>query len=266
MTSPLDYNQHLLAYIQAWRQLLDASAAMTSGLPFPQGPSGMPMMPMPPITPPGPSGPGANPPADYGQQLFGYLQAWRQYLERAIGASPVAYPQPTASPPAPTQPATGPRPTDAPPPDPQPTGSQNTGSQWPFVNTNLAEIYLRPKDYYGAITGPRTMGEFDGPFDSSESRDFATPDSLSGTAFTHKTPAASAASIPEASQSLYRGRTADTPSAVVTHVASDPRRTAPPEESRWWAAGQGRRPGFADRREEQSLVNLRPIDLRGPEQ
>ena len=33
MTSPTDYNQHLLAYLQAWRQLLDASAAMASGLP-----------------------------------------------------------------------------------------------------------------------------------------------------------------------------------------------------------------------------------------
>ena len=33
MTSPIDYNQHLLAYLQAWRQLLEASAAMASGHP-----------------------------------------------------------------------------------------------------------------------------------------------------------------------------------------------------------------------------------------
>ncbi len=64
MTSPLDYNQHLLAYIQAWRQLLDASAAMTSGLSFPPGISAMPMPPvppMPPMTPLGSGGLGGEP-------------------------------------------------------------------------------------------------------------------------------------------------------------------------------------------------------------
>ena len=37
MDRPMDYNQHLLAYMQAWRQLLEASAAITSGMAFPAG-------------------------------------------------------------------------------------------------------------------------------------------------------------------------------------------------------------------------------------
>ena len=40
----------------------------------------------------------ANPPTDYTQQLFAYLQAWRQYLEQAIGAAPgTPRTQPTGS-------------------------------------------------------------------------------------------------------------------------------------------------------------------------
>ena len=56
MKSPMDFNQHLLAYLQAWRQLLETSAAMTSGWPFPPGMPGMPgMPPMPPGMPMPPS-------------------------------------------------------------------------------------------------------------------------------------------------------------------------------------------------------------------
>ena len=63
MTSPMDYNQHLLAYVQAWRQLLEASAAMTSRLPFPPGMPAMPgMPPMPPTARSGTSAP--SEPAD----------------------------------------------------------------------------------------------------------------------------------------------------------------------------------------------------------
>jgi hypothetical protein len=35
-------------------------------------------------------------PADYTQQLFGYLQAWRQYLEQATGATPAPTTQQSA--------------------------------------------------------------------------------------------------------------------------------------------------------------------------
>jgi hypothetical protein len=125
-----DYNQQLFAYLQTWRQLLEQWAAMTAGMPFPAPPSAWPtvpfmpgcgqfmpptrpfMPPMPPFAPQTPAAPvphaAARPPApaDYTQQLFGYLQAWRQYLEEMPGAS--------GSPQAPTaqQPATGNRPAD----------------------------------------------------------------------------------------------------------------------------------------------------------
>jgi len=101
-----DYNQQLFAYLQTWRQLLEQWAAMTAGLPFPTVPSVWPtapaggqfmpptapfMPPMPPFMPPTPTAP-APPmppaPADYTQQLFSYLQAWRQYLEQMTGARP----------------------------------------------------------------------------------------------------------------------------------------------------------------------------------
>jgi hypothetical protein len=96
----MDYNRHLLAYLQAWRQLLEASAAMTTALPFGGAPAGMPA--------PGIS---AGPPNDYAQQLFAYLQAWRENLEHAMGAAS-----------APGTPQTGSSPSDSqspPPPKPR---------------------------------------------------------------------------------------------------------------------------------------------------
>ncbi|WP_237071999.1 hypothetical protein, partial [Mycobacterium avium] len=51
----------------------------------------------PPAAAPAPMPP-APAPADYTQQLFGYLQAWRQYLEQMAGASSGSAQQPTAPP------------------------------------------------------------------------------------------------------------------------------------------------------------------------
>jgi hypothetical protein len=121
-----DYNVQMFAYLQAWRQFLEQWAAMMPSpsptvpflwptVPFmPAGgqftPPTAPLMPpMPPFMPPTPAAP-APPmppaPADYTQQLFSYLQAWRQYLEQMTGAS--------RSPQAPTaqQPSAGNRPAD----------------------------------------------------------------------------------------------------------------------------------------------------------
>ncbi|MGO9153217.1 MAG: hypothetical protein ACLP9N_08795 [Mycobacterium sp.] len=103
-----DYNQQMFAYVQAWRQFLEQWAAM---MPFPSRPAppvwptgpfmpaaGQFMAPFMPTMPPlGPQPPtaaappttmGPPAPADYTQQLFGYLQAWRQYLEQMTGACP----------------------------------------------------------------------------------------------------------------------------------------------------------------------------------
>jgi hypothetical protein len=104
-TPTTDYNQQLLAYLQTWRALLEQWTTMAAGSPFatvpsaiPTAPPGgpfMPPMPLMPLMPPMPpmaptvAAPSTPPaPADYTQQLFSYLQAWRQYLEQMTGARP----------------------------------------------------------------------------------------------------------------------------------------------------------------------------------
>ncbi|PBJ43381.1 oxidoreductase, partial [Mycobacterium avium subsp. hominissuis] len=82
---------------------------------------------MPPAAAPAPMPPA---PADYSQQLFGYLQAWRQYLEQMAGASSGSAQQPTAPT---TMPPTMPPPTPptAPPPSMPSTGGQAFGAAPP---------------------------------------------------------------------------------------------------------------------------------------
>jgi hypothetical protein len=113
-----DYNQQMFAYLQAWRQFLEQWAAMMPSptvrfpwptVPFMQAggqfmPPAAPFMPpMPPFAPPTPAAPappttlGPPAPADYTQQLFSYLQAWRQYLEQMADASGSAPAQQTAA-------------------------------------------------------------------------------------------------------------------------------------------------------------------------
>jgi hypothetical protein len=156
-----DYNAQMFAVLQAWRQFLEQWAAMMPSpsptvpflwptVPFmPAGGQFMPptaplMSPMPPFTPPMPaaSAPPMPPaPADYTQQLFSYLQAWRQYLEQMTGAS--------GSPQAPTaqQPSAGNRPADdsgtgsnppSPPPQldiqPQSPGGSQIGQAPPLLD------------------------------------------------------------------------------------------------------------------------------------
>ncbi|WP_286174891.1 hypothetical protein [Mycobacterium sp. DL99] len=108
MTYPPDHNQQIYACLQAWRQFLEpltAMAAMAAGMAYPAGPwTGPPTYPMPgapslppypptyPVPPQAPAAPAVQPPAqmpaDYAQQLFGYLQGWRQQLEQMTGAPP----------------------------------------------------------------------------------------------------------------------------------------------------------------------------------
>jgi hypothetical protein len=95
MSSPTpDYNQQMIAYLQTWRQLMEQWTAMAAGMLFPGAPSAIQGAPpagqfTPPAVPfPPPTTPVPPMPADYSQQLFGYLQAWRQYLEQMTGAGP----------------------------------------------------------------------------------------------------------------------------------------------------------------------------------
>jgi hypothetical protein len=105
-SSPTDPNQQLLAYLAVWQQLLEQTMTMLSGLSGMAAPGVMPGMaiPTPPMpqgaqTPTTPNTAGVPPsPTDYAQQLFGYLQAWRQYLEHATGAMPGPWQPPAVYP------------------------------------------------------------------------------------------------------------------------------------------------------------------------
>jgi hypothetical protein len=273
MTYPIDYNQHLLAYLQAWRQLLEASAAMTTAMPISPAPSGMPPVPpmppmpfIPPMAPAGSSGAGASPPTDYAQQLFGYLQAWRQYLEQAIGAAPGTSTQPTTTQPTGSQPPTT-QSTGSQPAGSQSTGSQTTGSTGSQSSFGTAKppIVLPPRDPYGRVVAEDFLSGLRDLLNRSEIKGFASPEPRSGSAFAGKTtPSTSATSPPAATRSLFSsGRAADTPAATAMQAGRDPRRTAPPETSRWWEAGQGLRPGFKDKPDEKNIVNIRPLYLGG---
>jgi NAD(P)-binding Rossmann-like domain len=135
MTSPPDQPQHLLAYLQAWRQYLEQTVGAAT--PSPPAPWGMPAAP--PVPPPVPTPAVAPSSPDYVQQLLGHLQAWRQYLEQttnvmAPGASHPAFPPPAAPgwfraagppggpPPPPNPPPWGPPPPPNPPPGGPPQG------------------------------------------------------------------------------------------------------------------------------------------------
>ncbi|MCW2515970.1 MAG: hypothetical protein JWR11_5012 [Mycobacterium sp.] len=142
-TSPFDYHQQVYVYFQAWRQLLQSLAVMTGGMPFPGAPWTTPVIPpYLPAAQPYPSAGPMNPPtdaADYTQQLFGQLQAWRQHLEQSAATPP---PAPDTSPgrphrPAPVNPDRGEGAGRSPYPAPsggyanQPGGSEST---WPPKN------------------------------------------------------------------------------------------------------------------------------------
>lgn len=85
-----DYLQQLLAYLQAGQQLLQQWASLAGGSP-PAANSFMPpaasAVGQPVSTTPFPAQPAPSAP-DYAQQLFSYLQAWRQHLEQLAGTSP----------------------------------------------------------------------------------------------------------------------------------------------------------------------------------
>ncbi len=286
MTNPLEHNP-LLAYLQAWRQLLEASAALTSGWPLASGAAGMPPMPfgMPPGSPMPPMPPGMapgfgagppNPPADYAQQLFGYLQAWRHYLEQAVtNASGSIQPlQPTGSAPQSmgTQSA-GAHPTESGSTGSQSdgsSGSQSSGSQSAVAPKNETRVFLRPRDSFGTLTD---LKDFSGP-ELFSRPDFTGPAGpeirpiSGGSAFAAKMTAAdSPSSTASTTQSLFSSRGASAPAPTASQAGQDPRRAAPPATSRWWAAEEGRRPGFAAAQPEaKNLMSLRPTDLGGREQ
>ena len=280
MTNPMNYNQQLLSYLQAWRQLLEASAALTSGMPMGASPMGMPPMPptpfMPPMTAPGTTPPGSSPPTDYSQQLFGYLQAWRQYLEHAMsnasgsiqplqpmGSYPGSYPpgHPTGSQSA-GYPSAASEPTDSSSTGSQATGdtgsessaAQSSGSPSSFAQKNENRVVLRPKDPYGTITGfnlsglreQLTRAEFNGP----------SPDPAVHSAFAKKlTPEPSTSPVQGAT--LY-GRAPSTPSPTIVDNCHRGRNGSPSRRPTGNVQMVAHRPGTAPRDQGAARPERRP--------
>lgn len=168
MSMPItDYNQRLLGYLQNWQQFLEQWAAM-AGAPFlagphvvPTAPAGAPyipptapfmafMPPMPPIPMGPPTAPMPSAPVDYTQQLFSYLQAWRQYLEQAMGASPAPpqawnAQQPTAAPANAGGPGTWPPNPPNPPKPPNPPVSPPENKSGPQSGDKKGSDGIPPK-------------------------------------------------------------------------------------------------------------------------
>ena len=243
-TSPTDYTQQLLAYLQAWRQYLEqVTGTVAPGQLF--SPAPWPMLAPPPAAPfvpttlPAATAPPTTiPPTDYTQQLLAYLQAWRQYLEQAMGATAPGRPQPTTPPPAATTTAAAPGPPQ--PTNPPPTSpAQETV---PLHNTYTKE-FASPPEWAHPADQPAQGG---GPFydaGRSASPSEPVPECRPGSAYPPQA-AASAGSGPSAQtapRSLYSGFAA--PGAPTT----------------WWETGQGpeRRAGSNDTPDKPEL--LRPI-------
>ena len=163
MTVPFDYSQQVYAYLQAWRQMLESLAAMAAAMPLPGALPGMiPAAPYPAAPPPGTSTPPAL--ADYTQQLFGYLQAWRQYLEQTVGApaAPRMSGQPFPGEPAHANPPPRGRGEAVPSTNPlankarRDDGSDSSGSPWPPKPDKVA---LVPSNQDGGLMpGERDIG------------------------------------------------------------------------------------------------------------
>lgn len=127
-----DYLQQLFAYLQAGQQLLQQWAVAGGGpqpVANPFMPPAVPAAGQPMSSAPFPAMPAPSAP-DYAQQLFGYLQAWRQYLEQSANAAPTTTPLAAPAPGLGGLLQTGPGPhhgggseIPTPPPDPDSTKS-----------------------------------------------------------------------------------------------------------------------------------------------
>ncbi|MEO3760792.1 FAD-dependent oxidoreductase [Mycobacterium sp. B14F4] len=234
MTSSFDFNRQLLVYLQAWRQLLEASAAMASAVPFAQSPPGMtaapPVPPMPGMTPPG-----TSPPADYAQQLFTYLQTWRQHLEQAAGAAQGAAPGQDGYPSSPTQ-ASG-------------TGSGSPKPDPVLIDAPEDDFATRMDTGSGSTARDMLLRE--------PERRYGSADQPSGTAFGAKLGRVPDDTMPPGiPRSLLSDRGPGTAGGMQT--GQDSRRNAPEPTSTWWEAGRGRSPGAEDKPGPENILDVPP--------
>ncbi len=161
-TSPTDYTQQLLAYLQAWRQYLEHGAGVIApAQPLPPAAAGLfatpPAAPFapPPMPPAAASQPMTFSPTDYTLQLLTYLQAWRQYLEQGIGAAAPGRPLYPTAPPAATTAAGPPCPTTPPPPatTTATTAGQSGPASSPAMSSDV-EIVRPSNPYQSELVGP----------------------------------------------------------------------------------------------------------------
>jgi hypothetical protein len=230
MTMPTEYTQQLFAYLQAWRQYLEqATSAVAPGQPWASGPWAMPappmMAPLLPPMPPAAGSPMMAPPADYTQQLLTYLQAWRQYLEQAMGTAP-GLPAPATTPPTPP-------PAMRPAPEPLPPGDEHGSGIDYGSHTDRRSETARPA--YEPPPRAASLYGLGRPTSLSEPAREGRPGSAYPTAA--KT-ASSGAPAHAAPQSLYSAPAAGAASAT------------------WWESGRGfeRRPVSNDMPDEIELV------------
>ena len=160
-TSPTDNTQQLLAYLQAWRQYLEqgAGAMAPAQLLPPAAPGLFTTLPTAPLAPPPmPSAAASQPmtfsPIDYTLQLLTCLQAWRQYLEQAMGVAAPGRPLYPTAPPAPTTATAPPCPTT--PPPPATTTATTAGQSGPASSpTSSAVEIVRPSNpFQSELVGP----------------------------------------------------------------------------------------------------------------
>jgi hypothetical protein len=175
MTTPADYTQQLLAYLQAWRRYLEQTMGTTATAPpVPAASWAMPATPAAPLAPPMPPPaaglPMTMPPTDYTQQLLSYLQAWRQYLEQAMGSAAPGQPYPTTPSPAATTPTAPPSATPATSPPPAatttPAGPPQPRSTTSVTPTPVQQIVPPYDPNRSMISFKHTEGE---PFSQGES-------------------------------------------------------------------------------------------------
>ena len=283
MTTPIDYNQQLLSYLQAWRQLLEASAAHDIRAALPAEPMGMPPMPPMPFMPPMHATWHRSPrdePADRLRAAVVRLPAGVAAVPRAgdrRGRPSLADGRPRSDP---AGAADGSEPTVRSQLQAQSTGPQAGGTRSGRLAVIRFGVRLRTRTKTGLCLRPRRSRR-DDHRTSSPQTDWGASSARESPQWPKSTiraiqlrPCADQRSTPErvavtsgsSTRSLY-GRSSPVAGAQRrrrrSQAGQDPRRAAPPATSRWWEAGEGRGQGSTSKPDPTNLLNIRPTDLGG---
>jgi hypothetical protein len=197
--------------------------------------------------------PGASPPADYPQQLFSHLQAWRHHLEQAI-----ATPQ-TPQAPMPTAPAGGGSEQAEPAPPDQPGSRDDTSSGSQSTKIDPDEYLQQPEYGYGSGINELVREQISNVRQQGPENRYASADLPVNTAFGQKLRNIAADTTPPmTTRSLYFNRGAEQ-SMTGPSTGPDVRFAAPPPASQWWKASQGLASRVGDRVRAEDIIDVPPI-------